>query len=107
MIDFNTYLREIEKAFQSNLATEHTYRPFLQTFVESFDKDITAINEPKRRTFGAPDYVIRKRDYGFQMWIIYAYRCGNFFFDAFDFSFISYFPFALTRIKQPVFFVFG
>ncbi|MGI8670880.1 MAG: N-6 DNA methylase, partial [Aridibacter sp.] len=62
MIDFNTYLREIEKAFQSQLATEHTYRPFLQTFVESFGKDITAINEPKRRTFGAPDYVIRKRE---------------------------------------------
>jgi len=62
MIDFNAYLREIEKAFQSQLATEHTYRPFLQTFVESFDKDITAINEPKRRTFGAPDYVIRKRE---------------------------------------------
>ncbi len=62
MIDFNAYLREIEKAFQSKLATEHTYRPFLQTFVESFDKDITAINEPKRRTFGAPDYVIRKRE---------------------------------------------
>jgi predicted helicase len=62
MIDFNTYLREIEKAFQSNLATEHTYRPFLKSFVESFGKDITAINEPKRRTFGAPDYVIRKRE---------------------------------------------
>ncbi len=62
MIDFNAYLKEIEKAFQSKLATEHTYRPFLQTFVESFDKDITAINEPKRRTFGAPDYVVRKRE---------------------------------------------
>ena len=62
MIDFNTYLKEIEKAHQSQLATEHTYRPFLQTFVESFGKDITAINEPKRRTFGAPDYVIRKRE---------------------------------------------
>ena len=62
MIDFNTYLKEIEKAFQSKLATEHTYRPFLKTFVESFGKDIEAINEPKRRTFGAPDYVIRKRE---------------------------------------------
>ena len=62
MTDFNAYLKTIEKAFQFNLATEHTYRPFLQTFVERFDKDITAINEPKRRTFGAPDYVIRKRE---------------------------------------------
>ncbi|MFN2393625.1 MAG: type ISP restriction/modification enzyme, partial [Pyrinomonadaceae bacterium] len=62
MIDFNAYLKEIEKGFQSKLATEHTYRPFLKTFVESFGKDIEAINEPKRRTFGAPDYVIRKRE---------------------------------------------
>ena len=62
MINFDAYLKEIKKTFQSDLATEHTYRPFLQTFVESFGKDITAINEPKRRTFGAPDYVIRKRE---------------------------------------------
>ncbi len=62
MIDFNAYFKEIGKAFQSNLATEHTYRPFLKTFVESFAKDIEAINEPRRRTFGAPDCVIRKRE---------------------------------------------
>lgn len=48
MFDFNSYLKEIEKAFQSKIATEHTYRPFLKTFVESFDKDITAINTISR-----------------------------------------------------------
>ena len=62
MIDFNSYLKEIEKTFQSQIATEHTYRHSLIGLIESFGKDIEAINEPKRRTFGAPDYVIRKRE---------------------------------------------
>ncbi|CAN5551991.1 DNA methyltransferase [soil metagenome] len=61
MDNFNTYLKEIEKAFQSQIATEHTYRHALIALIESFESDISAINEPKRRTFGAPDYVIRKR----------------------------------------------
>ncbi len=62
MNNFSQYLSEIEKSFQSKLATEHTYRHSLINLIESFGKDITAINEPKRRTFGAPDYVIRKRE---------------------------------------------
>ncbi len=62
MNHFSTYLIEIEKAFQSNLATEHTYRHALISLIESFGSEIQAINEPKRRTFGAPDYIIRKRE---------------------------------------------
>ncbi|MBA3631494.1 MAG: N-6 DNA methylase [Acidobacteria bacterium] len=62
MDNFAAYLKEIEKAFQSKIATEHTYRHSLISLIESFGNDIEAINEPKRRTFGAPDYVIRKRE---------------------------------------------
>ncbi len=62
MNSIDSYLSEIQKAYSHGNATEHTYRPFLQTLIESFDKEITAINEPKRRTFGATDFVIRKRD---------------------------------------------
>ncbi len=62
MNNFHSYLEEIEKAFQSKLATEHSYRHALINLIESFRKDIQAINEPKRRTFGAPDYIIRKRE---------------------------------------------
>jgi hypothetical protein len=61
MDNFTIYLKEIEKHSQSKDATEHTYRHALISLIESFGKDISAINEPKRRTFGAPDYVIRKR----------------------------------------------
>ncbi len=42
MIDFNSYLKEIQKAFQSNIATEHTYRHSLISLIESFGKDIAA-----------------------------------------------------------------
>ena len=62
MEKFSQYLKEIEQSFQSKLATEHTYRHSLISLIESFGKDIEAINEPKRRTFGAPDYVVRKRE---------------------------------------------
>ncbi len=62
MNNFTNYLREIEKAFQTKIATEHTYRHALIALIESFGDEISAINEPKRRTFGAPDYVIRKRE---------------------------------------------
>ncbi len=60
MNNFTIYLKEIEKHFQSKDATEHTYRHALISLIESFDEDVSAINEPKRRTFGAPDYVVRR-----------------------------------------------
>ena len=62
MNNFSTYLKAVEKDFQSGVATEHTYRHHLISLVESFGGGVSAINEPKRRTFGAPDYVVRKRE---------------------------------------------
>ena len=55
-----TYLKEVEKCYQSGDATEHTYRPFLKNLLESFIEGITATNEPKRKKCGAPDYIILK-----------------------------------------------
>ena len=62
MHNFPQYLKEIEKEFRSGQATEHSYRPALKSLVESFSNEIEAINEPKRRTFGAPDFIVRKRE---------------------------------------------
>lgn len=59
-----SYLTEIEKAYKTGKATEHTYRPALRDLLESKDllesegTDITALNEPKRVKCGAPDYVV-------------------------------------------------
>jgi len=61
MHNFPHYLKEIEREFRSGQATEHSYRPALKNLLESFADEIEAINEPKRRTFGAPDFIVRKR----------------------------------------------
>ncbi|CCQ89600.1 DNA methyltransferase/helicase [Nitrospina gracilis 3/211] len=54
----NEYLKEIEKAHQTGNATEHTYRPALKDWIETFQKGITATNEPKRIECGAPDFSV-------------------------------------------------
>lgn len=58
--DFNDYLKSITSALKRGDATEHTHRPALKTLVESFAKNITATNEPKRIACGAPDYIVTK-----------------------------------------------
>lgn len=56
------YLKEIEKKASRGVATEHTYRPALQGLMESFEKGIAAVNEPKRIECGAPDFLISRRN---------------------------------------------
>jgi predicted helicase len=56
----STYLKAIEKALAAGNATEHTYRPALQRFIEQLGDGITATNEPKRVRCGAPDYVVTR-----------------------------------------------
>lgn len=54
------YLKKIERELQSGSATEHSHRPHLKSLIESFNKAILAINDPKRVKCGAPDYIIVK-----------------------------------------------
>jgi hypothetical protein len=54
------YLKAIERALSRGDATEHTYRSYLQTFLESRHA-VDATNEPKREKCGAPDYVVSRR----------------------------------------------
>ncbi|MGD9874872.1 MAG: type ISP restriction/modification enzyme [Kiritimatiellia bacterium] len=56
------YLKEVEKENSRGIATEHTYRTALKNLIESLDKGIAAVNEPKRDKCGAPDYLISRRD---------------------------------------------
>jgi hypothetical protein len=53
------YLAAIERAHARGNATEHTYRSFLQSLLES-RANIDATNEPKREKCGAPDYVVSR-----------------------------------------------
>lgn len=55
-----TYRAAIAKEINAGIATEHTYRPYLKTLIESLATDVTATNEPKRVKCGAPDYVVSR-----------------------------------------------
>ncbi|HOW27339.1 MAG TPA: N-6 DNA methylase [Elusimicrobiota bacterium] len=56
---FTAYIKKIEKALERGDATEHTHRPALKTFLESFQKDVLAVNEPKKTTeAGKPDFSV-------------------------------------------------
>jgi len=56
------YVKNVEQAYRAGNATEHTYRPYLKTLLESLVRGITAVNEPKRVACGAPDYAITRAD---------------------------------------------
>ena len=58
---FESYLKEINRAYQRGDATEHTHRPALKTLIEALGHKITATNEPRRQKCGAPDLLISRR----------------------------------------------
>jgi predicted helicase len=57
------YLAEVQKQYNTENATEHSYRGALQELVSSIidDEKVTVVNEPKRSECGAPDYIISKK----------------------------------------------
>ncbi len=57
---FTDYFKQISQAFAAGNATEHTYRPALQTLLEHLAPGVTATNEPKRIKCGAPDYILTR-----------------------------------------------
>jgi len=54
------YLKAIERAHARGDATEHSYRSYLQSLIESRAR-VDATNEPKREQSGAPDYVASRK----------------------------------------------
>ena len=61
MNSLQIYLQTIQKIYQTQKATEHSYRPALQEFIQSFGDKLTVTNEPKRIACGAPDFVISQK----------------------------------------------
>jgi hypothetical protein len=55
------YLRGIEQTYRYGNATEHTYRPNLKQLLQNLYPGVTATNEPKRITCGAPDFIITNK----------------------------------------------
>jgi len=55
-----TYIASLKKNLRIANATEHTHRPALKIFIESLKTGITATNEPRRVSCGAPDFIVAK-----------------------------------------------
>lgn len=60
MIQIATYLDQVRGKFASGHATEHSYRPALQSLFESIDPTLTVINEPKKSEAGMPDFLFER-----------------------------------------------
>ncbi len=57
------YLRELRETRASGQATEHSYRHALQMLIEALGGDgVRAINDPKHSDYGAPDFIVQRRD---------------------------------------------
>lgn len=70
LIDVEAYIDEINAIKKTGETTEHSFRGVLQNLVSKIVNDgvrkesnrIIIINEPKRKSYGAPDFEFRKND---------------------------------------------
>ncbi len=60
--NITTYIEELNKVYQTQQATEATYRGILQNLIKTLLPKVTIIHEPKRSAYGVPDYKILKND---------------------------------------------
>ena len=68
--DIQTYIDSINADYQTRKTTEHSFRGALQTLLKTIVNDgvkkrediVTVINEPKRYSYGAPDFEFHKND---------------------------------------------
>ena len=62
------YFNTIERELQTGNATEHSYRPMLQQFLNEWSQDFTPMtrysitNEPQRIAGNAPDFLVRREE---------------------------------------------
>ena len=58
------YLAALDAQYRTGAATEHSYRPVLQAYLQELLPGYLVTNEPARIACGAPDYVIATRANG-------------------------------------------
>ena len=58
------YLAALDAQYRTGAATEHSYRPALQQYLQALLPGYLVTNEPMRTACGAPDYVIATRAHG-------------------------------------------
>ena len=56
-----TYHRQIQDRHASGQATEHSYRPALESLLEELGGEgVSAINDPSHGEYGAPDFIVER-----------------------------------------------
>ena len=61
--DIKKYLSQIQKGYKTGIATEHSYRGYLQEcLTQMLPNGVITTNEPKQIKCGAPDYVITRNN---------------------------------------------
>ncbi len=58
MQPINAYTRAVRDKLATGIATEHAYRPALETLLRSLAPDLTPVNDPQHIACGAPDFII-------------------------------------------------
>jgi type I restriction-modification system DNA methylase subunit len=58
MTVISDFLSKVQTIYNTGAATEHSYRPALESLFNALANGITAINEPKRIACGAPDFIL-------------------------------------------------
>jgi hypothetical protein len=61
-VNIGGYLDEVRAKFLSGQATEHSYRPALESLFRTIDPALTVINEPKKSEAGMPDFLFQRGD---------------------------------------------
>ncbi|MBT9545130.1 MAG: DNA methyltransferase [Candidatus Sericytochromatia bacterium] len=61
-MEVDQYIKNINQRYKLGNSTEHTFRGDLQQLIESIVPNISATNEPKRQSCGAPDYILTSKD---------------------------------------------
>ena len=56
------YLAKVSSGLATGHAREHAHRPAFQEFVQSFEKDLSIVNDPKRSEHGAPDFIFLRKE---------------------------------------------
>ena len=54
------YLKGLQSTLSTQKATEHSHRAALAALFQALLPGVSALNEPKRQGFGAPDFVLLK-----------------------------------------------
>ena len=59
---FRGYCRDVERTRATGQATEHSYRPAIQTLIQELaGGNALAVNEPSSVACGAPDFIVKRR----------------------------------------------